>query len=99
MSQLRHDYRRRTTWIAFTAYPQLVAGAKSIKGGDHQGRLGVMYFRSLLAQAGVANAESSPGEDHLATDATVEFPRGPVRVQIKAGTKPLNKDGSITACP
>lgn len=55
-----------------------------------------MYVRSLLAQAGVAHAEFSPGEDHLAADANVDFPTGPVRVQVKAGRKRLSKDGSIT---
>lgn len=73
-----------------------MAGAQSIEGSDQIGRLGVMYFRSLLAQAGVAHGEFSPGEDYLAVDVTVEFPVGGVRVQIKTGTKRLNKDGSIT---
>jgi hypothetical protein len=73
-----------------------VAGAQSIQGSDQTGRLGVMYFRSLLAQAGVAHGEFSPGEDYLAVDVTVEFPTGGVRVQIKTGTKRLNMDGSIT---
>lgn len=55
-----------------------------------------MYFRSLLAQAGVAHGETSSGEDHLAVDITVEFIAGGARVQIKTGTKPLNKDRSLT---
>ncbi|ORA27376.1 DUF4365 domain-containing protein [Mycobacterium aquaticum] len=73
-----------------------MAGAQSIKGADQIGRLGVMYFRSLLAQAGVAHGEFSGGEDHLAVDVTVELVTGGVRVQIKTGTKALNKDGSLT---
>lgn len=73
-----------------------MADAQSIRGSDQTGRLGVMYFRSLLAQAGVAHGEFSPGEDYLAVDVTVEFPTGGVRVQIKTGTKRSNKDGSIT---
>jgi len=74
-----------------------VAGAQSIDGGDQIGRLGVMYVRSLLAQAGVANAESSPGEDHLAVDLTISTPQGAtVGVQVKCGTKKPNKDGSIS---
>ena len=64
-----------------------VAGAQSIGGSDRTGRLGVMYFRSLLAQAGVAHGEFSPGEDYLAVDVTVELPVGGVRVQIKTGPK------------
>jgi hypothetical protein len=55
-----------------------------------------MYFRSLLAQAGVVHGEISSGEDHLAVDVTLEFVAGGVRVQIKTGTKSLNKDGSLT---
>jgi hypothetical protein len=73
-----------------------MAGAQSIGGSDRTGRLGVMYFRSLLAQAGVAHGEFSPGEDYLAVDVTVELPVGGVRVQIKTGTKRMNKDGSVT---
>jgi hypothetical protein len=73
-----------------------VAGAQSIEQSDRIGRLGVMYFRSLLAQAGVPHGEFSPGEDYLAVDVTVDVPAGGVRVQIKTGTKRLNKDGSIT---
>jgi hypothetical protein len=55
-----------------------------------------MYVRSLLAQAGVANAEFSPGEDHLSLDGTVNFPAGSVTVQIKAGIQKPNKNGDIT---
>jgi hypothetical protein len=44
----------------------------------------------------VPHGEFSPGEDYLAVDVTVELPAGGVRVQIKTGTKKLNKDGSIT---
>lgn len=73
-----------------------MAGARSVEDSDRTGRIGVMYVRSLLAQAGVANAESSPGEDHLATDGTVTFPTGMVLVQIKTGQKEPNKNGSIT---
>lgn len=55
-----------------------------------------MYFRSLLAQAGIGNNETSPGEDHLAVDVNVDLVPGTARVQIKTGTKKLNKNGSIT---
>ncbi|QFS90942.1 hypothetical protein FIV07_09285 [Mycobacterium sp. THAF192] len=55
-----------------------------------------MYFRALLAQAGVAHGEFAPGEDYLAVDVNVDFPAGSVRAQIKTGTKRVNKDGSIT---
>lgn len=58
--------------------------------------MGVMYMRTLLAQAGVAHSEFSSGEDYLAADATLEFESGAVRVQVKAGTRKPNKSGSIT---
>lgn len=73
-----------------------MAVTQSIKSADQIGRLGVMYLRSLLAQAGIAHAETSSGEDHLAVDMTLEFIAGGVRVQIKTGTKATNKDGSLT---
>ncbi len=42
------------------------------------------------------HGEISSGEDHLAVDITLEFVAGGARVQIKTGTKALNKDGSLT---
>lgn len=73
-----------------------VVGAGSIQPTDKTGRMGVMYVRSLLAQAGVINNEVASGEDHLAVDLTLVFPVGPVTVQVKAGTTEPNNDGSIT---
>jgi hypothetical protein len=63
---------------------------------DQVGRLGVMYVRALLAQAALANEETSPGEDHLATDLNVNFRAAPVRVQVKAGRTRRNNDGSYS---
>lgn len=63
---------------------------------DQIGRLGVMNVRSLLAQAALGNSEGSPGEDHLASDLNVEFRASTVRVQVKAGRKRRNKDGSFS---
>lgn len=73
-----------------------MAVAASIASPDRIGRLGVMYFRSLLAQAGVAHTETTSGEDHLAVDLNVDFISGSVRVQVKTGTTRYNRDGSIT---
>lgn len=70
--------------------------AGSIADGDRIGRLGVMYLRSLLAQAAVINSEITGGEDHLAVDLTVTFPVGSVTVQVKTGTKKVNKHGMIS---
>ncbi len=73
-----------------------MAEAASIASTDRTGRLGVMYLRSLLAQAGVAHNETDSGEDHLAVDLNVNFASGTARVQVKTGTKRCNKDGSIS---
>lgn len=63
---------------------------------DQIGRLGVMYVRSLLAQAALGNAETSSGEDHLSTDLNVDFRPATIRVQVKAGRKRMNADGSFS---
>jgi hypothetical protein len=68
----------------------------AIPPDDQMGRMGVMYVRSLLAQAALGNNETSSGEDHLATDLSVEFRPAPVRVQVKAGCKRRNSDGSYS---
>ena len=73
-----------------------MSSAKSVAPSDRIGRLGVMYVRSILAQAGVAHSEVSGGEDHLAVDLTLTLPVGAVTVQVKAGTKNPNKDGMIS---
>lgn len=73
-----------------------MAEAASLPLTDQIGRFGVFYVRSLLAQAGVVHSETSGGEDHLAVDITVNFQSGACIVQVKAGTKDRNKDGSIT---
>src|SRR5680860_1579379 len=74
----------------------LMGKAGSVAPEDRIGRWGVMYVRSLLAQAAVAHNEVPGGEDHLAVDLALIFPEGPVTVQVKCGTKQPNKDGSIT---
>jgi len=68
----------------------------TIPSEDQIGRLGVMYVRSLLAQAALGNSETSSGEDHLATDLNVDFRPATIRVQVKAGHKRRNKDGSYS---
>lgn len=68
----------------------------AIPAEDQIGRLGVMYVRSLLAQAALGNNETAPGEDHLATDLNVDFRLAPIRVQVKAGRRRRNRDGSYS---
>jgi len=48
-----------------------------------KGRFGVSYVRSIVSQAGVGFTETSPDEDVLAIDATVDFAVAPARLQIK----------------
>ncbi|MEU6971387.1 DUF4365 domain-containing protein [Kitasatospora aureofaciens] len=48
-----------------------------------KGRYGVSYVRSIVSQAGVGFTETSPDEDVLAVDATVDFALAPARIQIK----------------
>ncbi|MFC5662948.1 DUF4365 domain-containing protein [Kitasatospora misakiensis] len=48
-----------------------------------KGRYGVSYVRSIVSQAGVGFTETSPDEDVLAVDATVDFALAPARLQIK----------------
>lgn len=72
------------------------AGVGVIPPEDQIGRLGVIYVRSLLAQAALGNSETSSGEDHLATDLNVDFKAAVIRVQVKAGRKRRNKDGSFS---
>lgn len=73
-----------------------MSSAKAVAEADNIGRFGVMYVRSILAQAGVVHSEVAGGEDHLAVDLALLFPVGPVTVQVKTGTKRPNKDGSIS---
>lgn len=72
-----------------------MSGARAVGESDNIGRFGVMYVRSLLAQAGVVHNEVPGGEDHLAVDLVLLFPVGSVTMQVKTGTKRPNKDGSI----
>lgn len=50
------------------------------------GRYAVAYVRKVCSQAHIGFSESSPGEDVLAIDGRIEFPRLDVRVQIKGST-------------
>ncbi|MBO3663877.1 DUF4365 domain-containing protein [Microbacterium stercoris] len=52
-----------------------------------KGRYGVVYMRAVAGQAGCGFTETSPGEDTLAIDYTLEFPEGAVRVQVKTSAQ------------
>lgn len=68
-----------------------------IAASDRTGRIGVMYVRSLIAQAGIRHEENAPGEDHGAVDLTTHLTSAPVTVQVKTSSgKRLNKDGTYS---
>lgn len=68
-----------------------------IAAADRTGRIGVMYVRGLLAQAGIRQEETAPGEDYGAVDLTVHLKSAPVTVQIKTATaKRRNADGTYS---
>lgn len=79
--------------------PRLAAPSQApayVPNTDRTGRLGVAYVRTICSQAGIGCDETTGGEDHLATDLTLQFAMSPVRVQVKSGgLKPL-KDGTLS---
>lgn len=65
-----------------------------IASADRTGRIGVLYVRGLIAQAGIRQEETSPGEDYGAVDLTVHLASAPITVQVKTGTQHRRtKDG------
>lgn len=66
-----------------------------IPDADRVGRLGVMLVRALLAQAGIRNEETSPGEDHAAVDLTIHLPSAAVTAQVKSGRARPTRGGYI----
>lgn len=71
-------------------------GPGDIGDTDRTGRIGAIYVRGLLAQAGIRNEETSPGEDYGAVDVTVHLTCAPVTVQVKTGIKRRNRDGTYS---
>jgi len=65
-------------------YPEPAVG--DIAASDRTGRIGAFYVRSLIAQAGIRQEETSSGEDYGAVDITVHLNSAPVTVQVKTGT-------------
>lgn len=71
-------------------------GPGDIGPSDRTGRIGAMYVRGLLAQAGIRNEETSPGEDYGAVDVTVHLTHATVTAQVKTGIKKRNQDGTYS---
>jgi len=70
--------------------------AGHIAPADRAGRIGVMYVRALMAQAGVGSSETSPGEDYWGVDLTGLLKHGSVFIQVKCGRTPCNRDASYS---
>jgi hypothetical protein len=60
-----------------------LASAPQLDVDARKGRYGVAYLDAIVTDAGFDLTEPKPGADMLAYDATVNFPEGGVRVQIK----------------
>lgn len=56
---------------------------RTLEPNGQKARYGVSYVRAVCAQAGIGMDETSPDEDVLATDCTIKFAEGDVRVQVK----------------
>jgi hypothetical protein len=63
--------------------PELSDPLATLEPNRRKARYGVAYLRSVCAQAGVGMTETSPDEDVLAVDCSIEFFEAPVRVQVK----------------
>lgn len=61
-----------------------------------KGRYGIAYFQNVCAQFGVGFDETSPDEDVLAIDGTVQFPALPIRIQVKCTKKVFGPRESLS---
>lgn len=66
-----------------TSEPEALLPFQQLDLNARKGRFGVVYMRAIASQAGCGFNETSPGEDTLAIDHTLDFPEGAVRVQVK----------------
>jgi hypothetical protein len=66
-----------------TPVPEVLLPFQQLDLNARKGRFGVVYMRAIAGQAGCGFNETSPGEDTLAIDHTLDFPEGAVRVQVK----------------
>lgn len=65
--------------------------AAPLKPTRAQSRYGVGFLRTLCAQAGYGLTETSPDEDVLAVDCTLDAPAAAIRVQVKCTTGNFTK--------
>lgn len=86
-----------TTAAAKVPQGRLAAPAHTrFNDNTRRARYGAAYVRSLCAHAGAGFNETSIDEDVQAVDATVDFARLPVRVQIKCTSQFKVGNGKLT---
>ncbi|MFF0271818.1 DUF4365 domain-containing protein [Streptomyces sp. NPDC004330] len=59
----------------------------TLSANGAKGRFGVSYVRSIISQAGVGFTETSPDEDVLAVDGSVDFAIASARIQVKCSSR------------
>ncbi|WP_133833163.1 DUF4365 domain-containing protein [Arthrobacter sp. JUb115] len=75
---------------------ELFPAGPTFSNNTRKGRYGVAYFQNVCAQFGVGFDPTSPDEDVLAIDGTVQFAELPVRIQIKCTKKRFNSNHQLT---
>jgi hypothetical protein len=73
-----------------------VHAGSTLSPNARKGRYGIAYFQNVCAQFGVGFDETSPDEDVLAIDGTVQFPALPVRIQVKCTKKVFGSTGVMS---
>lgn len=74
-------------------------GVATLDANRAKSRFGVAYVRAVCSQAGVGFQETSPDEDVLAVDGSVDFEIACARVQVKCTGQFKIKGGSTATWP
>ncbi|AQX79636.1 hypothetical protein BWO91_06220 [Plantibacter flavus] len=76
--------------------PEALLPFQQLDLNARKGRFGIVYMRAIAGQAGCGFNETPSGEDTLAIDYSLEFPEGPVRVQVKTtAAQAIDGDGEF----
>ncbi len=70
-----------------TATSTRLPAAPQLDMSSKKGRYGVAFLDALVTAAGYDMNETRPGADLLASDMTITFPEGGVRVQVKTTSR------------
>jgi hypothetical protein len=79
----RSNSRHRTAQCGGVIVSQVVG---TLTANGQKARYGVAYLRHICAQAGVPMTETSPDEDVMAVDCSLDFLEASVRVQVKCSS-------------